>query len=66
MNKRKDQHVEDSLTFVKKDGQTQIRSENDLNTGTTNGMLLHHPSYETVWPKIFPVQNNYKYLNYEE
>ena len=33
----------DSLTFGKKDGQTRIRSEIDLNTGTTRAMPLHYP-----------------------
>ena len=35
--------MEESLTFGKKDGQTQIRSENDLKTETTRGLPLHHP-----------------------
>ena len=35
--------MEDSLTFGKKDGQTRMRSENDLKTGTTRGMPLHRP-----------------------
>ena len=43
MSKRQDQHVEDSLTFCKKDGQTCRRYPNELNTVTARGMPLRHP-----------------------
>ena len=35
--------MKDCRTFDMKDGQTQIRSENNIKTGTTRGMPLHHP-----------------------
>ena len=37
-----DEHVEESIPFGNKDSQTWIRPENELNTGTTRGMQLHH------------------------
>ena len=40
--------MEDSLAFGRKDGQTWIRSANELKTGTTSIMPLHHPYDETV------------------
>ena len=39
---RQDRHVEDSLTFGKKDGQTWMRYEKNLNRGTIRGIPLHH------------------------
>ena len=57
--------MEDSLTFGKKYGQTGMRSENDLNKGTTRKMTLHHLYDDTVLPKTFPVQTNDGYLNYQ-
>ena len=35
--------MEDSITLVKKEGQTQIGSENNLKIGTTREMPLKHP-----------------------
>ena len=40
--------MEDFLNFGKKDGMTRIHSENELNTGMTRGMPLHHPYDEMV------------------
>ena len=65
-NQIQDQHVEDSLTFGKKDSHTRMCYENNLKRGTTRGIPLHHPYDYTVWPKTFPVKTNYEYLNYGE
>ena len=40
--------MEDSLIFSNKEGQMQIRSENELKTVKTCVMALHHPYDETV------------------
>ena len=39
---RQDWHVEDYFTFGSKDGEMQIRSDNNLKTGMTRVMPLHH------------------------
>ena len=46
--------MKDYLTFGKTDGQTRIRFENKLKTGTARGIPLHHTYNETVQPKDVP------------